>query len=281
VADLTRFDFHALRFNKSEAVQMMSAEEVGQYILLLVEAWLGGKDASLPNDPKLLARLARVHTVSDRVLQMFPIVETQWGARFRNETLYGEWMLARNRSENGRSAVESRWEKQRNTDVYTGVSKPVLPKPNQSVPSQTKPIQSSDFGQCSFKNIAVQYSSYFGRSHSHAKQHVEKYQLACSKYGEDKVLEYFKRWAEDSGWLRDRRDSQGLNLFWRPLDEMIEGDALREEREQNTSQSEQTEKVEVTLAMAADQSKRDEEVQKELTRIAKEKEFAEQHRYEI
>jgi len=101
-ADFTRFDFHAKRFYFSDSVRIMSAEEVGQYILLLVEAWMGGKDASLPDNPKMLARMARVDTVSDSVLAMFPIVQTELGPRRRNETLYAEWTAALERSETGR-----------------------------------------------------------------------------------------------------------------------------------------------------------------------------------
>jgi hypothetical protein len=41
--DLTRFDFRALRFLKSEDVEIMTAEEVGQFVLLMCHAWLGGK----------------------------------------------------------------------------------------------------------------------------------------------------------------------------------------------------------------------------------------------
>ena len=103
MADLTRFDFHAKRFYFSEKVKVMSAEEVGQYLLLLVAAWLGGKDASLPDNPTLLAREARVLVVSEVVLAMFPVIETEHGPRRRNETLYEEWLVATERSEVGRT----------------------------------------------------------------------------------------------------------------------------------------------------------------------------------
>jgi hypothetical protein len=66
--DLTRFDFHALRFLKSEDVELMTAEEVGQFVLLMCNAWLGGKAASLPNNAALLAKYARCERVSDAVM---------------------------------------------------------------------------------------------------------------------------------------------------------------------------------------------------------------------
>lgn len=86
-------------------------------------------------------------------------------------------------------------------------------------------------GQCSFKNISTRYASFFGVSHSRNKKHLEKYQAACSEYGEDKVLEYFDRWAATADWLRDKKDTNGLNLFWRPLDDLAAGDQLSKERE--------------------------------------------------
>lgn len=85
--DLTRFDFYALRFRESETVQQMTAEEVGQYLLLMVEAWLHGKNASLPNNPKLLAIYARVPKVSDLVLSCW----TERDGRLYNERLSDEW----------------------------------------------------------------------------------------------------------------------------------------------------------------------------------------------
>ena len=79
--DLTRFDFHAKRIYFSESVRAMSAEEVGQYLLLLIEAWMGGKDTTLPKDSVYLAQLARVKEVSPHVMNQFHLVETQWGQR--------------------------------------------------------------------------------------------------------------------------------------------------------------------------------------------------------
>lgn len=133
--DFTRFDFHALRFTKSENVQAMSAEEVGQFILLLCEAWLLQKDASLPMDLKYMARIARSNKVSNKVLEQFHAVETQWGQRLQNSTLLEEWNKVKARSEAGRTSVGVRWNKSGNTTVLRSV----IPKPDQTVPDQTKP----------------------------------------------------------------------------------------------------------------------------------------------
>jgi len=140
MGDLTRFDFHALRFTKSEHVQAMSDAEVGQYILLLCEAWLLQKDASLPMDMVYLARIARAKKVATKVLDQFPQVETQWGQRLQNPTLLEEWRAATARSNGGRKAVAVRWNNARNTDVLPTL----IPKPYQTKPSQTSAVQSDE-----------------------------------------------------------------------------------------------------------------------------------------
>jgi len=246
MADLTRFDFHALRFLKSDTIAEMTLAEVGQYILLLAEAWLSGKDASLPDNQEILARQARCTKVSDKVLDQFPVVQTQWGPRRQNETLYNEWRATNERlalaADNGRRGNESRWSGR--VPVATpsgpdrvGIGRPSggdrvpVAIPDQTRPTQTIPDQTSN-GSGTFKFIAIRYSSWFGINHSHGKKHIEKYQNACSRFGEDRVLSAFDTWAAGAGWLKDKRDSNGLNFFWRPLEEIIEGDGLRQEREQ-------------------------------------------------
>ena len=167
--DLTRFDFHAKRFYFSESVRAMSAEEVGQYLLLLIEAWMGGKDTTLPKDSVYLAQLARVKEVSPHVMNQFHLVETQWGQRYQNETLFEEWVICTQRqeiaSENGRKGGMS-------TSVYkidaarengrlggrpkqnpSETEAEPIPKPIQTNPNQSKPSQSNSGGN--FKNLAV------------------------------------------------------------------------------------------------------------------------------
>jgi uncharacterized protein YdaU (DUF1376 family) len=157
MADLTRFDFHAKKFYFSEDVQVMSAEEVGQYLLLLVAAWLGGKDTSLPDNAMLLARLARVNKVSDIVLAKFPVVETEYGLRRRNDTLYGEWQAANLRVQNGKDYANKRWSSANSdnstipsVNTYgtplaphehptgTLIPRPYQPRPDQAVPTQAR-----------------------------------------------------------------------------------------------------------------------------------------------
>lgn len=107
--DLTRFDFHVVRFMNSETVKRMSAEEIGQFILLLCDAWLTGKDASLPDDLTYLARVARVNEVSSLVLSKFPIIRTDCGKRRQNPALFVEWTAATKRSRAAREKATSKW----------------------------------------------------------------------------------------------------------------------------------------------------------------------------
>src|SRR5260370_39903575 len=85
--DLTKFDFHAMRFAHSEDCQRMTDAEVGQYLLLMIQAWLGGKAASLPNDPALLARYARCEKVSDLVMSKWDLRD----GRLYNDMQSEEW----------------------------------------------------------------------------------------------------------------------------------------------------------------------------------------------
>lgn len=112
--DLTFFRFNATRWDNSEAVQAMTAEECGQYILLLVKAWLHGKEATLPTDGQLLAKYARCKVVSAKVLKMFPIVDTPYGKRRRNETLYDVWVATQEVSAKQTAKANKRWESRGN-----------------------------------------------------------------------------------------------------------------------------------------------------------------------
>jgi uncharacterized protein YdaU (DUF1376 family) len=142
--DLTRFDFRALRFLKSESIEAMTAEEVGEFVLLMCHAWLGAKNASLPNNPVLLARYARVERLSDVVMR-------EWNegpdGRLYNETLSEEWDAAVGRSAHGAKGAAALWKKRRSQAECSGSArastehcsseKRALVKPNQS--TQTKP----------------------------------------------------------------------------------------------------------------------------------------------
>jgi uncharacterized protein YdaU (DUF1376 family) len=104
--EITRFDFHVVRFMESETVQKMTDAEVGQYILLLCKAWLGNKNASLPNDPKLLAIYARTEQVSDLVMSKWAVGTD---GRLYNERLSEEWAAVMGRSAKAREFANKRW----------------------------------------------------------------------------------------------------------------------------------------------------------------------------
>jgi uncharacterized protein YdaU (DUF1376 family) len=155
--DITRFDFHALRFLKSEDVEIMTAEEVGQFLLLMIHAWLGGKAASLPNNPTLLAKYARCKQVSEAVMR-------EWkegpDGRLYNETLSEEWDAAVGRSAHGMRGAAARWNKDKSTGNAQGnapampehspsIAPPFenpMPKPYQAVPNQSKTLSSEPVG---------------------------------------------------------------------------------------------------------------------------------------
>jgi uncharacterized protein YdaU (DUF1376 family) len=259
-ADFTRFDFHAKRFYFSDNVRVMSAEEVGQYILLMVEAWMGGKDASLPDNPKMLARMARVDTVSDAVLAMFPVVKTEHGPRRRNETLFKEWTEAVARSENARKSVNNRWgnEEQPQNERNTTVSTPVILSPSQVGSNQVGSnqvesgrLESSKSGQVVlvsqprttglteereavashsteeqvpdfklFRNVWRSKKLDLGRD----KETVNRYMTACSTYGAAKVHAAVDAWATTKtiDWMAASNVRSPFGLFISQLAKTIE-----------------------------------------------------------
>jgi uncharacterized protein YdaU (DUF1376 family) len=114
----------------SPDVQIMTAEECGSYFFLLQHAWLGGENATLPNDPDRLAKLARVDEVSELVLSKF---ETDDKGRFYNPRLLDEWKEALKRSKDGKNNAKKRW--QENMPRHSGASATALP--SQSQPNAT------------------------------------------------------------------------------------------------------------------------------------------------
>ena len=103
-----RFDFHVDRFMNSYKADLMDSSEVGQYLLLLCKAWAMNKDTCLPNDIPYLSRCARVAQLSDKVLECFPVVETDSGPMRRNNALHEEWKAVQARIEEGRRGGKAR-----------------------------------------------------------------------------------------------------------------------------------------------------------------------------
>lgn len=240
--DLTRFDFYAMRFTHSEAVTMMSAQEVGVYMLLLCRSWLMGKEASLPDNLQFLAREGRVSEVSQIVLDQFPVVETSLGPRRRNKTLHQVWIEAQARvelaAENGRRGNEKRWGSDRvatgsgsGGDSF-GIANPSL-NPTQSDPTQSDASQPEQHAGGSFKNLKRVYVAVIGSSPNGGKDAAVKYDDVCRKYGEGVVLDKFNAWAVDKkDWLQNNCRAGaggGLRFFFEDLESLVEGDELREE----------------------------------------------------
>jgi uncharacterized protein YdaU (DUF1376 family) len=104
-------------FLSSPDVMTMTAEEVGQYVLLLFAQWLS-PDCSLDADPKRLAVLARTPLVSPAVMRKFEAVpskapgkpaEASCTARVRNIRLYCEWLEAEEKSLKAKESINHRW----------------------------------------------------------------------------------------------------------------------------------------------------------------------------
>lgn len=282
--DLTRFDFHVNRFMNSYSVDLMDACEVGQYLLLLCKSWQIGKDCCLPDDGGYLARCARVSTVSNRVLEKFPIVETEAGAMRRNNALYEEWQRATERSTAGlvRSAgrggkwAETAAQKTGMPVLFAGgnavanaaASDDALPIPTQPVPTRTIPTQPSNTtggegvvgGQGkvltlgSWKNMALRHKRIFGTQAS--TTHKEKYAEYCHAYGEDVVLACFDDWAADAkDWALSVGMKQPLFAFWKKLPDMAEVQKEIVEEEQQaaaTVAAEETARQKDSAAVEAD-----------------------------
>jgi uncharacterized protein YdaU (DUF1376 family) len=247
MADLTRFDFHVTRFLYSEDVQLMSAEEVGQYILLICHAWMAGKNASLPNNPSLLAKYARSEKVS-------PLVMSKWeesDGRLYNRGLSREWKEANTRclvaSENGRlgglAKSEAKSNAARENGRLGGRPTETQAKPNttQSISDHIRSTQSyqpnqtrfagGEYEEGNFKFISTHYRAAFKKDLARTKQNHEEYAAACNTYGEDVVLEKFDEWAEDNQWIASHpKGGNRLFVFLQALPAIIEGDKLAESR---------------------------------------------------
>ena len=261
-ADLTRFDFHVVRFMNSYDVEVMTAEEIGQYILLLCKSWLLAHDATLPDDIEYISRTARVTKVSDRVLAKFPVVETeQWGSVRRNHTLFEEWERASDRSDIARERVSRRSDRNPtvvDTAVGTTVRRPLIssaypnqpipnqsesnqPIPNQSESSQDVSVSVSSHRSADWKNFAIPYRNVFKKKAG--TEFKKRYYEACSKYGEDVVLEYFHTWATDNQreWCEATGFDRPLNLFFKKLPEEAADikDLNIAEKEEQTEAAEQ------------------------------------------
>jgi uncharacterized protein YdaU (DUF1376 family) len=278
-AELTRFDFHVHKFLNSEDVEIMTADEVGQYILLLCHSFVKGKEASLPNDLAVLAKYARVDKLSKLVLKKFPIVETEWGPRRRNQVMYAEYLSAVKRSLNGRSAVAERWEKDGNTDVirpYNERSSLLLPNPiipNQSIQSnQPTPISG---GSGNWKVLAIRFREVLGKFISSTKTNKQKYAEFCSQYEQDRVIEIFNEWAtQNKSWLAEKNDA--LFFFWKELPNLIE--AVVSEKEKQTSE---VPEFDIETAIEQGRAERQKEIAEDLKRALEQKEFEEAHKDEI
>lgn len=273
--DLTRFDFHVIRFMNSYDVEMMTNSEIGQYILLLCKAWLLQKDATLPDDPVYLAFTAKTDKVSERVLAKFPLVETQWGTMRQNAALFEEWCRASGRSDSGKERAEKRWGKDSTpvlisdatayADGNATASKLVMPKPNQTVSNQINSNQTtvtpeSGYSKGEWENIRNIYRRIFNKKPD-KNLFQFKYMEACTKWGEDVVLKCFEEWADSAvDWAKREDVKHPLYAFFKKIQELAEEEIqvrkeVQKEAEQQSVIEEQQKKeaavIETNVAIQA------------------------------
>lgn len=220
MADLTRFDFHVLRFMKSLDVMSMSTQEVGAYILLLCESWLLGDDCTLPDDPALLARMARLRKVPQKVLHKFPVDETtKWGPRRRNDILLKEWRAAQERSASaarrGKKGNEVRYGEataslQRDNSETTAKLQP-SPNPNQAVPNQTEPEDNDTMALKDKIQRITGRVRLFNLSDFNAYGRI---------YGSDVVADDFENWFNAGGSTMDNPETAYLTVALKRLSQV-------------------------------------------------------------
>jgi hypothetical protein len=238
MADLTKFDFNAHNFMNSEAVEAMNDAEVGQYILLLAKSWLLAKDASLPDDLESLARWAHTKRVSDKVLAKFPVVDTPWGQRRRNEVLYNEWIAATSRIQSavdfGRRGSQIRWGADRDPnrgaiqnesgDQWGSDRVPQSPNPIQSKPSQTNPSQGNAAEV--FEQAKRVFRRHAHKSWGQLGGKAGDWRELVNRNGMEIILRAVELWSEENADYA-RNTQWPLAVFMKQCPEYI--DAAREE----------------------------------------------------
>lgn len=103
--------FYTQDFLASMDVQLMSAEEVGCYCLLIFNAYVN--DGSLPDDAEALRRLCRGIKPTENVLKKFYKTENKIRHKKIDEILENQKKFSKAMSK----AAEKRWSKERNKKV--------------------------------------------------------------------------------------------------------------------------------------------------------------------
>lgn len=107
--DITRMTFNVLNFMNSETIESFSNEEIGQWMRLWGKAVLLAKECSLSDDLVLLAKYANTtpRKLSQRVIEQFPVVLTEYGPRRRNKVQYDVWCELCEKSEVARASRQA------------------------------------------------------------------------------------------------------------------------------------------------------------------------------
>jgi hypothetical protein len=189
--DITRITLNVYNLANSEYIDSLTDAELGQWMRLFMKSVLIAKECTLSTDEKVLSGYTKSRKVSPRILESFPVVNTEHGMRRRNNTLYVAWCEVRTRS------VDA------STSRSHGVARPVEPKPfessNAADERQTNDKLTSDER---LTNITVQNSTEHNTTEhdktegagdvlsSMEKQHIDEANLGALKKGDPG---YFKR----------------------------------------------------------------------------------------
>ncbi len=101
---ITRFDLDALDF--MIGTETFNNDEVGQYMRLIVYAWLNDHECEIPSDLSELARIARCTEVSKNVLAKF---RSAGDGVVVNDRQLSEWRAAQKRSKLAQKKAVKKW----------------------------------------------------------------------------------------------------------------------------------------------------------------------------
>jgi len=178
------FQFYPQDFLGSVDVQMMSAEDVGCYCLLMFNCYNNGGE--LPNDPRSLNLLCRGTSVAKQVLEKFYIKNEKLRHKRIDEELQKQTKFSKTQSKN----AQKRWQKAK----------------VEGMPSHSHGTNSASNRQCSSSSS----SSSISNKEKIPKRITPKmemenfikelhpYQVFVEKYGIDFVRAFLIYWCESS-----------------------------------------------------------------------------------
>lgn len=143
---------------------------------------------------------------------------------------------------------------------------------------EEKSSQASSNTAPDWTTLSVLYRRILRKRASANSKNKQRYQEACEKFGEDRVLKIFEEWAEQ-GKERLRNTNEPLYFFFQDLPEMVEVDDRVAETEKPVEP--ELSEAEAEKIVASSVSERQKEASEQLQKIADQKKWDEKHRDEI